>query len=75
MYTRLSNEDKVFLPFFENNLFLYKLFLEKKRFYFEMLKDIKHAKGRRLIFSLPLNGQRTHTNSKTIKRLLKLKKI
>lgn len=36
-----------------------------------MLKDIKHVKGKRVIFNLPLNGQRTHTNSKTVKKYLK----
>lgn len=35
-----------------------------------MLKDIKHVKGRKIIFNLPLNGQRTHTNAQTVKRLL-----
>jgi hypothetical protein len=46
---------------------------------FDKYKAIGHYKGKRLIFLLPLNGQRTHTNSKTIKRLLnasvKLKNI
>jgi hypothetical protein len=46
---------------------------------FNKYKTIGHYKGKRLIFLLPLNGQRTHTNSKTIKRLLnsstRLKKV
>jgi ribosomal protein S13 len=36
-----------------------------------MLKEIKHLKGRRIIFNLPLNGQRTHTNAQTVRKLLK----
>jgi ribosomal protein S13 len=36
-------------------------------------KNIGHYKGKRLIFFLPLNGQRTHTNSRTIKKLLNVK--
>ncbi len=41
------------------------MFLEKKKVLVSHLKDIKHAKGKRLIFNLPLNGQRTKTNAKT----------
>ena len=33
--------------------------------YENLLKDTKHAKGKRLNLSLPLNGQRTKTNAKT----------
>jgi len=40
--------------------------------YMKLLKDIRHVKGRRIIFHLPLNGQRTHTNARTTRRLLKI---
>jgi hypothetical protein len=46
--------------------------LEKKEAFNALLKDIKHAKGKRLIFNLPLNGQRTKTNAKTIRRYQKI---
>jgi ribosomal protein S13 len=37
---------------------------------FKTYMKINHYKGKRLIHNLPLNGQRTHTNSKTFKRLV-----
>jgi ribosomal protein S13 len=53
--------------------FQFIMFLEKKKVFFALLKDAKHAKGKRLIFNLPLNGQRTKTNAKTVRRLSKRK--
>ena len=47
------------------------MLLEKHKVFQNLLKDIKHAKGKRLIFNLPLNGQRTRTNAKTIRRIKK----
>jgi len=47
-------------------------FLEKKKLEENALKDTKHAKGKRLILNLPLNGQRTKTNAKTIRKLKKI---
>lgn len=38
---------------------------------FKTYMKIGHYKGKRLIYNLPLNGQRTHTNSKTFKKLIK----
>jgi len=35
-----------------------------------LLKQIRHVKGKRIIFLMPLNGQRTHTNGQTVKYLL-----
>lgn len=51
---------------FEHKAFFFKETLRKK---FDMYMKIQHYKGKRLIKCLPMNGQRTHTNSKTIKRL------
>jgi len=51
--------------------FKYVMLLEKKKIFFTLLKDSKHAKGKRLIFRLPLNGQRTKTNAKTVRKLFK----
>jgi ribosomal protein S13 len=55
------------------------LLKHRVNYLFNKYKTIGHYKGKRLIFLLPLNGQRTHTNAKTIKRLLnsstRLKKI
>lgn len=56
---------------FNNLEFKYVMLLEKKKIFFTLLKDVKHAKGKRLIFKLPLNGQRTKTNAKTIRKLFK----
>ena len=41
---------------------------------FKTCMKINHYKGKRLIYNLPLNGQRTHTNAKTFRKLVKLLK-
>jgi hypothetical protein len=51
------------------------LLQHKKVALFENYKVIGHYKGKRLIFLLPLNSQRTHTNAKTIRKLLKGKVV
>jgi len=64
----ILREASVFFNIIEKK---YLMLLEKKEAFNALLKDIKHAKGKRLIFNLPLNGQRTKTNAKTIRRLSK----
>lgn len=48
------------------NKYLLQKNLIKKKFNFYI--HINHYKGKRLLRSLPLNGQRTHTNAKTQKK-------
>lgn len=57
----------IFINFYNHKFIALK---SKIFFFFRLLKEINHYKGKRLIFSLPLNGQRTHTNAQTIKKLL-----
>lgn len=45
------------------------MFLSSYKEKVEALKNASHYKGRRLIFNLPLRGQRTHTNARTCKRV------
>jgi len=59
--------------FLMDNLLLNKIL--KKRFFIQKLKDIRHVKGRKIIFKLPLHAQRTHTNAQTTRRLFSKNKI
>lgn len=44
------------------------LYYEKRLVLF--LKQFFHVKGRKFIFKLPVRGQRTHTNSRTAKKVV-----
>jgi len=49
--------------------------LKRKQIFWVLLKQIKHIKGRKINLLKPLNGQRTHTNAKTVKKLFSKNKI
>jgi len=77
-FFRKDEEDEI-----NNNLVLYLRFIKiqfnllskRKATFIVLLKQIKHVKGKKIIFNKPLNGQRTHTNAQTVKKLFIKNKI
>jgi len=59
----------------QNTKYLYNTILKRKNIYIICLKQIKHIKGKKIHLNKPLNGQRTHTNAKTVKKLFIINKI
>jgi len=55
--------------------YAYNTLLKRKNIFVIYLKQIKHVRGKKIIFNKPLNGQRTHTNAKTVKKLFIKNKI
>jgi ribosomal protein S13 len=47
-----------------------RLILMKEHRLVNFLKQTTHIKGRKYIFKLPVRGQRTHTNSRTVKNVI-----
>jgi ribosomal protein S13 len=68
-YYLLQND---FLKIYDiyNNLKIIKN--ERLKSIFNLYKKISHYKGKRLIYNLPLNGQRTKTNASTIRKMILL---
>lgn len=62
------NKLKIFI---KKNMIIDHFLKKKKKNYLNYLLEIKNLKGIRNYFGLPNRGQRTHSNSKTIKRLNK----
>jgi ribosomal protein S13 len=64
----LKNLEQIINNYDQNYFFLQENINRK----FQTYIKINHYKGKRLIYNLPLNGQRTHTNSKTFRKLANL---
>lgn len=68
-----DSQQAAFLGWAENYLLVNKIFFgfnfyKNLREQFFIVKSCKHYKGIRVFKGLPVNGQRTKTNSKTIKK-------
>lgn len=69
-FNQLPNQKINLLKYFINKFIITeKNLIEKQYNIFKKLIKIKTYKGIRYTFGLPLNGQRTHTNRKTARKL------